>query len=273
MAHEDFQQLIAPYSLAALDAAEESSVERHLIDCESCRQDLDEWRAMAAALSYATEPAEPSPALRERILKQVRQEGQFGSPPPENSSIKVAKIHPFVDQRRKLWTSIAAYGAVAASVAVMVLLIALYLLWRENRSIRIELAQLTEQIKATEAQLARERETVALLTSSGAQLASLAGTNKASTARATIAYDSSGRALLLAQGLPAAPPGMAYQLWFIVGNQKLPGKVFTPDAAGNGNLKDQVPAIAREGAVFAVTLEPAAGVSAPTGEIFLLSGT
>jgi len=34
-------------------------------------------------------------------------------------------------------------------------------------------------------------------------------------------------------------------------------------------VKDQVPAAARKSAVFAITLEPAGGVAAPTGSIYL----
>ncbi len=53
----------------------------------------------------------------------------------------------------------------------------------------------------------------------------------------------------------------------------MPGKVFTPDSAGNGVLQDQIPAVALNSAVFAVTLEPAGGMPTPTGEIFLHSSS
>jgi anti-sigma-K factor RskA len=66
---------------------------------------------------------------------------------------------------------------------------------------------------------------------------------------------------------------MAYQLWYIKDNKKMPGKVFTPDAAGNGMLEDQIPAVARDAAVFAITLEPKSGVEVPTGSIYLLSSS
>jgi anti-sigma-K factor RskA len=53
----------------------------------------------------------------------------------------------------------------------------------------------------------------------------------------------------------------------------MPGKVFTPDSTGNGVLEDQMPAVAMNSAVFAVTLEPASGMPTPTGAIFLHSGS
>jgi anti-sigma-K factor RskA len=273
MAHEYFQEMIASHSLSALDATEERALEGHLTTCEACRGELDQWRLSAAALAFAGSIAEPSAQLRERILEQVKQERALIQPgKPADAPDAGAKTLPFTS-RKNIWISIGSLGAIAASIAVLGLIVSLFVLWRENRAVRSELTQLANQMQSTEAELARERETVALLTSSGARLTELAGTTMAQNARATIALDQNGRALLLVKGLPAAPPGKAYQLWFIVGNQKLPGKVFTTDASGNGSLKDEVPAIARREAVFAVTLEPAQGVSAPTGQIFLVSGS
>ena len=79
--------------------------------------------------------------------------------------------------------------------------------------------------------------------------------------------------MLMARGLPSAPKGMAYQLWYIKDNQKMPGKVFRTDEAGNGMLEDQMPMVAREPPVFAITLEPESGVQSPTGSIYLLSAS
>ena len=84
--------------------------------------------------------------------------------------------------------------------------------------------------------------------------------------------DTSGRAILMAKGLPAPPAGKAYQLWFIAGGKPLPGKVFTTDASGAGTLTDNVPSAAMNSPIFAITLEPAGGVPAPTGAIYLSSG-
>jgi anti-sigma-K factor RskA len=274
MAHEYYQEMIASHSLSALDAAEERALEGHLRTCEDCRGELDQWRLTAAALAFAGSMVEPSPHIRERILEKVKQEKAFVEPPePDVAPDTGAKTLQFTSSRKNIWISVGSLGAIAASIAVVALIVSVFVLWRENRAVRSEIMQLANQMQTTEAELARERETVALLTSSGARLTELAGTTIAQNARATIAFDQNGRALLLAKGLPAAPPGKAYQLWFIVGNQKLPGKVFTTDASGNGSLKDEIPAIARRGAVFAVTLEPAQGVAAPTGQIFLVSGS
>jgi anti-sigma-K factor RskA len=101
----------------------------------------------------------------------------------------------------------------------------------------------------------------------------LAGTKVMPQAHAMLAYDKNGRAILMAKGLPPAPAGKAYQLWFIAGGQPMPGKVFTTDASGSGSLNDQTPPEARNSAVFAITLEPENGVKSPTGEMYLISAS
>jgi anti-sigma-K factor RskA len=76
--------------------------------------------------------------------------------------------------------------------------------------------------------------------------------------------------MLMADNLPPAPAGKAYQLWFISGNKPVAGTVFTPDARGHAEVRDQAPAEGRDASIFAVTLEPSSGVSAPTGDKYLL---
>jgi anti-sigma-K factor RskA len=101
----------------------------------------------------------------------------------------------------------------------------------------------------------------------------LKGTKDAPQANALVAIDGqTGRAVLMAKGLPTTPEGKAYQLWFISGSQApVAGKLFKTDADGNGMLEDQMPSSANSSSVLAVTLEPQAGVQSPTGPMYLLS--
>jgi anti-sigma-K factor RskA len=181
------------------------------------------------------------------------------------------KVLEFERPRRNVWTSFGSFGAIAATIVLAALVISLIVLWRENRTNREEIARLTAEITAKRVQIDREHAMGELLTSPDARMAKLSGTNVAPGAHAMLAYDKNGHAMLMAKGLPAAPEGMAYQLWFIKDNKKMPGKVFTTDAAGNGMLDDQIPEVARNAAVFAITLEPKSGVQVPTGSIYLLS--
>jgi len=78
-------------------------------------------------------------------------------------------------------------------------------------------------------------------------------------------------ALRAAKGLPPAPEGKAYEIWAIAGaGAPVPAGVFTVDAKGVGSLR--VAPLQAGGAIdtFAVTLEPAGGVAAPAGSMYLV---
>jgi len=73
---------------------------------------------------------------------------------------------------------------------------------------------------------------------------------------------------VLVSNLPPAPEGKIYEMWTITGGTPRPAGLFATDAAGKASH-----AVAPAGPVdvFAVTLEPASGVPAPTGPIVLAS--
>jgi anti-sigma-K factor RskA len=232
MAHDDYKEMIPIHVLSALDAADERALNEHLAECADCRRDLAEWEATAASLALSAKPMEPSPQVREKLLTKIRSEKS------------AANVLPFPSPRRKLWVAIAAALFIA-------LLVSLFVLWQQNRELR------------------RQNQIAQVLNAPGSRVIELSGTNEASSASAKLAYDPTGRAILIASGLPRVPEGKEYQLWYIVDNKPLPGKTFAPDPSGNGTLEDEVPEAARRSAIFAITLEPAGGVRAPTGAIYL----
>ena len=248
MAHADYKEMLPAHALSALDPSEAQALNEHLAGCAECRQELADWENTAAALALNAPPAEPSPDVRERIMNAVRID-------TDASAGKDGRVIPFASPRRNVWTSFGSLGAIAAVILFVALIVGIVVLWQQNRRLR------------------EENQLVELLNEPGSRLTELKGTPQASGALAKLAYNKNGRALLVAKGLPPAPPGKEYQLWFIVGsNPPVPGKTFAPDNAGRGTLSDQVPRQALDSAVFAITLEPAGGVSAPTGAIYLSSG-
>jgi anti-sigma-K factor RskA len=264
MVHEEYKEMLSAHALAALDREAEHTLNEHLSQCATCQEELDRWNASAAALALAADLVEPSPKVRERILDHIRAEGQsaYGS-----------QVLSFKQPPRNVWQSIGSLGAIAAAVIFAALLVSLIIIWQQNRAAKTELARLSNQTQSLREDLARKEEALQLLTTPGAKMTELTATNMAPGASAKLAFDKNGHAMLMAKGLPAAPSGKAYQLWYIVGNKPMPGKVFTPDSAGNGVLQDQIPAVAMNSSVFAVTLEPASGMPSPTGAIFLHSSS
>lgn len=270
MTHENYKDLLAAQALTALDADDARLLNSHVESCAECRSDMSELENVAALLAYNAAPLEPSAKVRERILASVRTENQSD----RSASYRLAPdILPFGPRPRNVWVSLGSFGAIAATVVFVAMMIALVTLWQKNRNIQHELARLAAEMRETKANADRDRAMGELLTSPGGKMAKLAGTNVAPGAQAMLAYDKSGHAMLMAKGLPSAPEGMAYQLWYIKDNKKMPGKVFTPDSSGSGMLEDQIPDSARESAIFAITLEPKAGVQVPTGSIYLLSSS
>ncbi len=246
MVHEDYKEMIPARALSALDAAEERALNEHLENCAECREELAEWHATTAALAVVPEPVEPSPKVRERILSEVRKD------------LATPEVIPFRSTSRNIWRSFGSLGAMAAVVLFTALFVGLVVLWRENRAVKEELA--------------RSKAFLEVVTAPGARVKELKGMDLGSGATATVAYDKNGRAILIADKLPSVPQGKAYQLWFIVGkNPPMPGKTFSPDDAGKGVLKDQMPKEALDSAIFAITVEPEGGVPVPTGQIYLRS--
>jgi anti-sigma-K factor RskA len=286
--HEDcesYRELLAANALTALDAEDAGALHTHLESCDDCRSEMSAWEDTAALIALDAKSLEPSAQVRQRILASVRSEDRADRLAGERldpisstgystgNSQGEANVLAFERPPRNAWSSLGSFGAIAALFIFLGLIISLVALWQQNRSSQREFARLSTEMAKTQAQLSHERAVINLLTSPDAHMAKLAGTNAAPGAHAMLAYDKNGQAMLMASGLPTVPEGMAYQLWYIKDNKKMPGKVFTPDAAGNGILEDQIPAIAREAAVFAVTLEPKSGVQAPTGSIYLVSAS
>ena len=274
MEHQDYQQLLVPHSLNALEVSEARELEAHLETCAECRAELVALRDDAALLAYSAEPAEPSPEVRARILESVRAEGTVD----RAGAVMTDKVMP--PRPRANWNVWTMGLRVAAGLAFVALLIGLIVLWRRDAKLQQEVAQLNRQLNTQQHELvrdrdvlARQREALALLNSPDAKRMDLAGSQNAQNARGSFVYDQkTGKAIFSAEGLPATPPDKAYELWFIPkGHSPMPGRIFTVDSSGHALLPEQMPADAMGNAVIAITLEPKRGSAVPTLPILLSS--
>jgi anti-sigma-K factor RskA len=259
------------YALSTLDREEAQAIENHLSACSECRRELDEWQATASALAYAA-PAnaslEPATEVRDRIIARVRAEAADAREERSNV-VPISRATPRPVGSRP---ASASFQSIAAAVVLVGLITGLVVLWRQNRAAKAEVVQLSAQVADTRNQLDQEHKALEFFTQTGMHMTELAGTSDAPTAHAMLAVDrKTGHAMLMAHGLPQAPAGKAYQLWFIAGSHPMPGKVFQADAAGNVMMDDQLPTEALNAGTFAVTLEPQGGVAAPTGKMYLIT--
>jgi anti-sigma-K factor RskA len=268
MVHEEFKEMIPTYVLSALDGEENRALSEHLSQCGECQRELENWQATAATLSLGAQPLEPSPEVRDRIMSAIREESsQSGAESKATSN--VIKFKPASSVSGRNYSSV---WAIAAAVLFLVTAATLFIFWQESRRNNQRIAELSTQLQNAQAELDLSKKFFQVMIKPGARMDELAGTNQVPEANAKLAHDKTGHAMLMANGLPPAPTGKAYQLWFIVGKKAMPGKSFSVDSSGKGMLEDQIPESARDSAIFAITLEPAGGVDAPTGAIYLRSG-
>jgi anti-sigma-K factor RskA len=98
---------------------------------------------------------------------------------------------------------------------------------------------------------------IQLISQPGARSVSVAGSKGAMVL--VVAPD--GRAALIISGLEAAPPGKEYQAWIVTGKTPKSAALFK---GGSARLVIPLGRRVPKGAIFAVTLERAGGVPAPT---------
>jgi hypothetical protein len=300
MRHEDYKQLLALEAVGALDPEERARLEGHLPSCAECGGELRELRDAAASLLYTVAPVRPSAELRAGILTRVRAVDPsevLGDPSGVAATQKA--IDPSEARGRaevedgprglrallrdlSLWQILAwrpalGFGAAAAALAVVLLGITTFTLWNRNQSLSAEVSSLSNRLREAQNEMTGQREQLAsaravdeLLASPAVRVAELSGKKPAPQAHAMLAYDrATGRAVVMATGLPPCPEGHAYQLWLIDDDKPLPGGTFKADAQARARLSDRLPP-GHAAPTFAVTLEREGGVPAPEGDIFLV---
>jgi anti-sigma-K factor RskA len=221
----EIHNLSAGYALDALDPEEREAFERHLDECESCREELVGFSEVSGALALAADRPAPSPELRERILADVRAERQ-----------NVVPLQP----RRRLGPALGILTAVAAVVAI---------------GLGIYAISLNNQLDDSRSALAAQRGAAGVLADPAATSVALA------TGTGRLVVSQGGDAVLVLDDLVAAPSGKTYQAWVVQGSTPVSAGVFD---AGATKTIVPIPQTVPDGAVVAVTVENAGGASTPT---------
>lgn len=286
--NDEKSEILAAYSLDALTDDEARELAAEIADDRELAAEIEEWREVASSLAFATAPTEPSASVRENILAAIRKTPQnsnseSGAAATEKSNVvqKPAQKSNVVNfpARAPQTSSVMSYvpwlGAVAASIVAVFLGVSLY---NANQSNNAQIAALNQQLneaqqRLTESQnlLAREREERQLLASPQTAVFALTGTEQTPNAKARLVFDpKTGQAVLFVEGLPDAPQGKAYQIWWITDPKKpAPGHTFKTNQNGQGELRDQIPPQFTNASIFAVTVEPEGGSPVPTGSVIL----
>ena len=258
--HDVFAELAAVYAVGALDGDDLVRFETHLAEgCQRCTRVLAESREALTRMALAEPPAPPPAEVKTALLARVREE----EPRP-----------PRRPHSRASWVPWAAATAAVAVVAAMLSggTVASRYEARLGQMAR-ETAAARERLQRNEAALREEmtvyRSAVELLRDPATRVVELRGAGPSPEARGRLVWHPTAGGHLVVANLPPAPSGKGYELWTLGGPAPRPAGVFQVDASGRAihRVEPAPGAVAK----FAVTLEPEAGVPAPTGPIVLAS--
>ncbi|HVH66350.1 MAG TPA: anti-sigma factor [Gemmatimonadales bacterium] len=242
MTDHQWSELAAPYALGALTPDERTGFEAHLAECATCRAEVQTLRDVTGLLVHAAQDATPSPALRERVMREARKASSIG---PRSAR---APVLPWLAAAACLGLALgAAYG---------------YLHERSARTVALR------ALAAAEDTITARDSLVATLLSPDVGSAALAATGKPPSARLYWS-PSRHRVVMAVYDLAPAPAGRIYQLWAIARGKPVSLGIFNTSANGRLTAALNVPA----GLTFevtAVTEEPAGGSPQPTQQPFLI---
>ena len=248
----DLHHLTGAYAVDALDGDERSAFEQHLSTCDACRSEVAELSHAAHSLGGLTEAAPPD-SLRASVLSGIAQvrplpplvtddaserepvlaTGGVPGAGEAAAATEGARVIPLF-RRTSTW-----FAAAAAAVLIAVGGAA----WSPWASDQPTLTALQQVEQASDS---------ASVTSQKGQVT------------ATLAYSRDlDRSAITVTGMPPAPDGKTYQLWYVGSDEVArPAGFITP--AGDGHAEAVLDGHLTGAAAVGVTVEPAGGSSTPT---------
>ncbi|GLZ41710.1 anti-sigma factor [Actinokineospora sp. NBRC 105648] len=217
----DIHALTGAYALNAIPEFERAAFERHLVDCESCAQEVAELRATATRLGEAASEQPPA-ELKARVLARIAEVRQL-PPVGQETSTRAGDLAERRQVRagRSSWalrlTGLAAAALLVVSVSLGVLLV------QNRKQLDVQQAQAAAMEQVLSANDAR--------VVSGSTTSGLNGTVVVSRQR--------NQVLLLAGNVPAAPSGKDYQVWLMDQDGKARSVgLISPDPSGRVSILD-----------------------------------
>ena len=258
--HSDLKDQVAAYVLGSLDREERAAFEAHLAGCDDCATEVRELRRVADALAHAVPQRTPRPELRRRVLESYGR----ASLPPDVSSQRVSGT--------MRWLPLAATIVVAVGLGGYA-----FSLQERIRDLEARLNQAMLQASAAEGAVAEARRVSGELQSAMGVLAApdlvridLMGQAVAPQASARALWSRARGMVFTSSSLPALPAGRVYQVWVVTAQAPISAGLLTPGPDGTGQTFFSTPPDIPAPAAVAVTIEPAGGVPAPTGDMYLV---
>jgi anti-sigma factor RsiW len=236
--HDEILALIPAYALNSLDAEDAAKVSRHLPGCKACQAELAAYMAVVDILPLAAPDSQPSPALKERLMAQIKAA-------PEAAPAATARTPEagpgWIQQMSEAFQALFTGPRWRPVVLLIVLVLAAgnIIQW--------------QQANAPDPNSWRR--------------VRLTGTEAVPDARGIIYISADGRnGTVIVDRLPQLGPDQQYQLWLILDGQRTSGAVFSVDDDGYRGLQIESPLPLQEYGAFGITIEPAGGSPSPTGQ-------
>jgi anti-sigma-K factor RskA len=229
--HRRWRADLAAYMLGALEPAENEDMERHLEACERCRDEIRWLQPAIDLIPESVEQLEPPPALRARLLAEVRSDAvELGTDSEPATGWDARRSAPPRPRRRGLRGFLLRPAAALTAVALIAAVIGGYALGGGGDGAGTTTTNTVAQGGAVQATLERSGDS---------------GT-------------------LQLTGLPEAPMGKVYQAWVQTGNRIEPSSVF--DVRHDGSASTAIPHQLSGADMVMVSLEPRGGSKQPTSK-------
>ena len=240
MEHKKAEELLEAYVVGALDADDLTELEKHLSEgCERCNTILSTLSDVRIRLAESVPEQEPAPGVKKKLLARI----SVSKSNAGGSSGFVRKYGGWL--------------AAASIAAVLVIVI-------------FRMGDLQEHIETLQNNLLEMEDVTSLLSSPGMEFIDLRGIGPNERAFGKVVYDKDkGNGVVHMYQLPQTPEGMQYQIWVMWDGVPTSAGIFSVDEDGNAVLKLTGLPDPSKIASFDVTIEPAGGLTFPTGMMYL----
>ncbi len=245
------EELLAGYALGDLSPEEAEELQQILMEHPELEIELQSLQEVLAMLPYALPEIQPSPQLRQNILAGL---DRASIAPTDITATRSSRNWSRITQIPTPWLKLA--GGIAALATVI--------LGFDNYQIR-------QQLVTIQGQVDRQKDVIAMLQQPNTRLVSLKGMDDMVTASGSIVVTpGESQAMLVLRNLPPLPRGQFYQLWNIIGDQKIPWQQFQVNHQGVALTKLVLPssyAVTK----LAITIELSPAPPVPTGPMVMVS--
>lgn len=261
-AHDAACDRLEEYALDLLPPDEAARIEAHVATCPECRAGLSELRAVMEGLAAATEPEQPRPELKGRVLAALEAMPRARSPRRLGAGS--------IPGRPLRWLA-------AAAVLALVVAGQMYRADVRDRRAAAELADARADVESLQRRLGdlgvQADLVISILTASDMRPIVLTPPAPGAAATARAYWSATQGLLVVADDLPVPPAGRVFQVWLIGGTGAKPmsAGLLSGAQSRRGLLIVPPPGqVSGTGVTVAITDEPAGGLPAPSGEMRLL---